>query len=145
MAKGKTTGLRLGLGVPIGILLAFAFVVPGLTQETPPATESDPGRDMAESAGCDMSENEVAMEVAELDYALGHGLPTVEAAVLSAGPYLAKRGVDVPDDVLARAASDAETSARTQGTPVEVRLPGASLVVGPNGDAFVFSQVVTCA
>lgn len=144
MAKGKTTSLRLGLGVPIGILLAFAIVIPGLTQEAPPS-ESDPGRDMAESAGCDMSKSEVAMEVAELDYMLGYGSPTIEEAVLSAGPYLAKRGVDVPDDVLARAASDAETSAKAQGTPIEVRLPGASLVVSPNGDAFVFSEVVTCA
>jgi len=144
MAKSRSASLQLGLGVSIGILLAFAFVIPGLTQEAP-RTESDPGRDMAESAGCDMSGKEVAMEVSELDYRLGYGSPTVEAAVLSAGSYLAKRGVDVPNEILTDAASDAETSARVEAVPLEVRLPGASLVVSPNGDAFVVSEVVTCA
>ena len=144
MAKRKSAAFRLGLGIPVGVLLALAFVVPGLTQVSP-KTESDPGREMAASAGCDMSENEVAMEVSELDYGLGYGSPTVEAAVLSAGRYLAERGVDVPDEILTRAASDAETSSRVNGTPVEVRLPGASLTVSSNGDAFVFSEVVTCA
>jgi hypothetical protein len=99
MVKRRSGSLRLGLGVSIGSLLTFAIVIPGLTQEAP-RTKSDPGRDMAESAGCDMSRMEVLMEHSELDYRLGHGSPTVEAAVLSAGSYLAKRGVDVSNEIL---------------------------------------------
>jgi hypothetical protein len=135
-----------GLGVPLGFLLVLAIVVPGLTQEEPEDSE-DPGRDMALAAGCDMSKNEVAMEVASLDYLRDSGSATVEEAVLGMRGYLEQNGLSVSEEELQKAAEAAQVRASAQGNAgaVEARLPGASLLVVPNGDAFVVGEVIICA
>lgn len=132
---------QLGLGVLLGLLVVFAVVAPGLTKETPQESVDDPGRDMALSAGCDMSNSEVMMEVGEIDYILGYGSPSVEEAVVGFSGYLKQHGLALSQDTLRQAAATAEQDT----IPVEVRLPGASLLVVQNGDAYVVGEVVLCA
>ena len=131
---------QLGFGAAVGILLVFAIVVPGLTQEPPDGHGSD-GREMALALGCDMSQNQVMMEATTLEYGFGSGSSTVEEAVLGASLLLKQSGVDVTDGALREAAADANRKT----TPVNVRLPGAILRVVSHADAFVVGEVITCA
>ena len=52
----------------------------------------DTGREMALAAGCDMSRNEVPMNVGVLDYVAGSGYPTLEEAVVGFSGYLNQNG-----------------------------------------------------
>jgi hypothetical protein len=141
MKRAISTGrTRIGFGLAIGLMITLGIVVPGLTQEAPKESD-DPGREMALAAGCDMSESEVSMEVSTLDYIRGAGAATVEEAVLGAAAYLKQNGVSVSDETLRQAAQEA---AAKDIVPVEVPLPGASLLVVRNGDAFVLGELIAC-
>lgn len=135
---------QLGFGLVLGLLLAIAIVAPVLTRksgERPKNDTGDTGREMALSAGCDMSQNEVPMNVGTLDYTRGFGYPTVEEAVMGFSGYLKQNGLTVSRDDLKEAAA-----AATKDTiPIEVRLPGASLHVVDNGGGYVVGEVVLCA
>ena len=101
----------------------------------------DTGREMALAAGCDMSGNEVPMNVGEIDYVAGFGYPSVEEAVIGFSGYLRQNGFSVSQDDLREAAA-----AATTGTiPIEVRLDGASLHIMDTPDGYLVGEVVLCA
>lgn len=80
--RSRRWGLSL-LGLLLGVILAVVIVGPALTSESGQPSKSqkdrgDVGRDMALSAGCDMFQNEVAMEETIYDYLLGAGVATLE-------------------------------------------------------------------
>ena len=93
-SRSRRWGLSL-LGLLLGVILSVAVVAPALTREAskqPRANSGDTGRDMALAAGCDMSQNEVAMEESIYDYIEGAGVATVEEAVLGARHVLSRDG-----------------------------------------------------
>lgn len=145
MAKKATSRrkARLGLGVPLGLLIAFAIVVPGLTQEAIDEPK-DPGKELALSAGCDLSTDDVAMSVGEFDYLKGAGADSLEDAVLEFSGYLSDSGLEFSSQSLQAAANKAESTMKSDVATVQ--LPGVVFDVTRNDDGkYVVSQVVQCA
>lgn len=107
----------------------------------------DPGRAMAVSVGCDLSRNDVAMNVKTLDrYQTSDGKPqgeaTLEAAVLQISDSLKDDGTPFSSDELKAAAAPANSAEN----PIEVQLPGVSISVQRLGDgSFVATGIVSCA
>lgn len=143
-SRARRWGLSL-LGLLLGVVLAVAIVAPALTRESskqPRKDAGDTGREMALSAGCDMSQNEVPMEVGEIDYVAGAGVATLEEAVLGMRQFLARDGTPFSMEELeaAVAAADLDTD------PIEVRLPGATLSVDRTGEGkYLVVETVQCA
>lgn len=106
----------------LGILLAFAVAAPGLTQDVTPQPQ-DPGGELAAAAGCDLSRDDVPMDVAVLDYTAVPGsplgAPTVEEAVMSLSKGLAEDGAAYSEADLRAAAA-----AVVDGDRIEASLPG---------------------
>jgi hypothetical protein len=149
-SRTRRGGLTL-LGLLLGVVLALAVVAPALTRESserpkPEEDTGDVGREMALSAGCDMSQNEVPMNVGIYDYVRepggSLGVATVEEAVLGMREALARDGSPFSREELeaAVAAADHDTN------PIEVRLPGASISVErtPEGK-YLVGGTVQCA
>jgi len=143
-SRSRRWGLSL-LGLLLGAVLAVVIVAPALTRETnrqATMNAQDTGRDMALSAGCDMSQNEVPMEVSEIDYVLGAGAASLEEAVVGMRQFLASGGTPISREELqaAVAAADLDTD------PIEVRLPGATLTIDRMGEGkYLVVETVQCA
>ena len=132
------------MGLLLGVVLAVAIAVPALTRQAAKQTKNvgDPGREMALSAGCDMSQAEVPMEVSEIDYMAGAGALSLEEAVVGMRQFLASNGTAISREELeaAAAAADLDTD------PIEVRLPGATLTVDRTGEGkYLVVETVQCA
>jgi hypothetical protein len=144
-SRSRRWGLSL-LGLLLGVILSVAVVAPALTREAskqPWVNSGDTGRDMALAAGCDMSQNEVAMEESIYDYIRGAGVATVEEAVLGMRQNLARDGTPLfstEELEAAVAAADLESD------PIEVRLPGATLTIDRTGEGkYLVVETVQCA
>jgi hypothetical protein len=133
------------LGVLLAVVLAVAIVGPALTQETGEPADwdsGDVGREMALSAGCDISQAGVAMNEATYDYAAGAGVATVEEAVLGMAQGLARDGVafSIGELEAAVAAADLDTN------PIEVRLPVASISIERTSEGkYLVRERIVCA
>ena len=150
MRDGK--GQRKGpLGFGFGVLLVLAIFVPQLSAnssgESDATTDTgDTGRALAEAAGCDLSQNDVAMNVGEFDYAVTQGEPigvaSVEDAVLSVAKSLAGDGLAVAESDLVSAAS----AASKDSNPIQIQVPGALISVQQWWDGtYSVTGVVLCA
>jgi hypothetical protein len=121
---------RLGFG--LGIPLAIAIMIPALSREPSDEAQEDTGRAMAEAAGCDLSQSEVAVSEGVFDYYLepGTGRPvgassSLKEAVLGISDSLADDGAVFSREELEAAAA----SAVTDTDPIEVRLEGVVIFV----------------
>ena len=139
-----------GLGLSVGLLLAFgAIATPGLSAESNDQPQ-DPGREMAESAGCDLSKNDVAMNVGTFDsYRSTDGTPlgysTLEEAVLAMSASLKEGGAASFSTEDLKAAAAAATAV-TDSAPIQVKLPGALIsILRWEDGTYSVSEIVICA
>jgi hypothetical protein len=129
----------------LGVLIALAVGGAALSQ-TSAEGHQDPGREMALSAGCDLSQDDVWMLEAHIDYyrAAGRpmGEPTVESAVSLAYQGLIDNGATFSKEELTAAASAASTDSNL----IQVRVPGASIdVVRWEDGTYSVTGYVQCA
>jgi hypothetical protein len=141
----RSRTVRWGFG--LGLLLALAAVAPGLTQEAGDEPKS-PGYEMASRAGCDLSQNDVPMNVTTFDryFDPATGAPlgdaTLEEAVVGLSKFLAEDGAVFSDEELREAAREAKADAGT----IQVRLAGVSIEVQQwNDSSYVVTEVIQCA
>jgi hypothetical protein len=130
MQAGPRRSRGVGVGLGVVLVLILAAFIPRVGAQT--GTEgSDSGLAQAQAAGCDLSKDEVAMNVSTVDaYATPGkpiGAPTLEDAVLDGGKLLAQDGYVVSDSDLKAAAAAASTD--SDQTVFLVELKGASLTV----------------
>jgi hypothetical protein len=132
---------RTRIGFVLGVFAAVGLVVPGLTQAQE-AEPKAPARDWALSAGCDLSLDAVPMNVSQYDYLRGDGAATVEEAIRLLSDDLARDGATFTREQLESAIASADTN----NGVIEIRLPGAALLVGRTTEnKYVVSQSVVCA
>ena len=143
---GTRRNARARMGVGVGAILAIAIMAPALSQQAVDE-QQDPGREMAISAGCDMSQSDVPMVDGVIDYVrdasggVVGGAPTLEQAVLNVRTYLAEAGAVYSPETLKDAAAEAGHS-----NPAEVRLPEALLSVHRWDDgSYAVTGLVLCA
>ena len=140
-AKGSSgRRVRATLGLGLGVLLSLAVMIPALSQFAPEQPK-DPGREMALAAGCDLTQEEVAMSVTQFENWTGERPATLEEAVLGVAEFLADDGA-----VFSTADLEAAADAATGTNPYEVKLPGVSIGVQrmPDG-SYAVTDVLQCA